>query len=43
MKKAEADSKIYRNKKLAYVSYLTEDIKKLEDDYSVDSLKLKNL
>ena len=41
--KAEEDARVHKNKRIAYIGFLTDDIKKLQDEYTVESIKLKNL
>ena len=43
LRKAEEEAKITRNKKIAYIGFLREDITRLEVDLASENLKLKNL
>lgn len=43
LQRAESDATVHKNKKIAYIGFLSEEIKKLEDEYVVESTKFKNL
>ena len=43
LRRAEDEAKISRNKKVAYIGFLREEIMMLEGEFGAENLKLKNI
>jgi ribosomal 50S subunit-associated protein YjgA (DUF615 family) len=43
LRRAEDEAKISRNKKVAYIGFLREEIMSLEGEFGAENLKLKNI